>query len=413
MFAQVAGKDGQGYLMRMGDQLLRAQSGTPLQVGQSVQLRVQGEKGGNLQMQMLPGGSPARHNANEIATSLSSMKIPVNESSMETAKAMVENRVPLTKDNLQKMQQQTRMPEGATSNPPMPNRVAAVVFLQQNQQPVTPQNMASIANFLTQHPQVGQQMAAMNDELRRMVDRNADSKDFENIREMVLECIDAQSGGQLSKTGKKSSPPPPKRFFDAARQAGIELGLGPFPGGEEEDPWELLANYRELRRQTGDLLGEEETQELSRLLEDVEQNLTAQKLLNRNILGELGCLYFQVPLRWREDAEVWLYYRRRKGGQEDSLGEEFRAEFLVSTEHLGPLFFVVEVFEIDVSITIEVEQTPAIDFLSRYTAVLQDRISNNGWRCQPIQVTPRRTTPGNPWMQSENLTEMVSYDVQA
>ncbi|MBT9583032.1 hypothetical protein IV102_06775 [bacterium] len=410
LFAQVAGKDGQGYLMRMGEHLVRARSGSPLQVGQSLQLRVQGDKGGNLQMQMMPGGSPVRHSAGDVSTSLSNMKIAVSENAMETAKAMVENKVPLTKDNLQAMQKLTQMPEGSRTQPPMSERVSSVVFLQQNNLPVTPQNVSCLANFLAQNPQLGQQMACMNDELKRLIEKGGgDAKQFDDVREMVLEAIDGKSGA-LGKVKDKRVPP--KKFFNAAKQAGIEFGTGPFPGSSE-DEWELLAQYRALRRKAGDTLGEDETRELGRLLEEAEETVQAQRLLNQSVLGEIGCLYFQVPIRLREDAEVWLYYRR-KGGEDDSLGDEFRAEFLVSTEHLGNLFFIVEVGGIDVSVVIEVEDANAVEFVGRYAGVLEDRINQAAWRCSGVQVTPRRTVPGNPWIsKGEKLDEMVSYDVQA
>lgn len=415
LFAQVAGKDGQGYLMRMGDQLLRAQSGTPLQVGQSVQMKVQGEQpqGGQVRMQLLPGGGQARHSAGELADSLSNMKMMVSENSMETAKAMVENKVPLTKDNLQTMQKLTQMPEGSKSQPPMENRVSSVVFLQQNNLPVTPQNMSCLANFLAQNPQLGQQMACMNDELKRLIEKGGgDAKQFDDMREMVLEAIEG-GGGNIGKTKDKKSPPPPKKFFNAAKQAGIEFGTSPFPGNEE-DEWELLAAYRELRRKAGEQLGEEETQELARMLNEAEETVQAQRLLNRAVVGEIGCLYFQVPIRFREDAEIWLYFRRKGGGKKDEdLSDEFRAEFLVTTEFLGNLFFIVEVSGVEVSVVVEVENEGIQEFVSRYAVVLQERIAMAGWKCLGVSVTGRKTVPGNPWMNQEEIQNMVSYDVQA
>lgn len=415
LFAQVAGKDGQGYLMRMGDQLLRAQSGTPLQVGQSVQMKVQADQpqtGGQVRMQLVPGGGQARHSAGELADSLSNMKMMVSENTMETAKAMVESKVPLTKDNLQNMQKLTQMPEGSKSQPPMQDRVSSVVFLQQNNLPVTPQNMSCLANFLAQNPQLGQQMACMNDELKRLIEKGGgDAKQFDDMREMVLEAIEG-GGGNIGKTKEKKSPPPPKKFFNAAKQAGIEFGTSPFPGGDE-DEWELLGAYRELRRKVGEQLGEEETQEFARMLNEAEETVQAQRLLNKAIIGEIGCLYFQVPIRFRENAEIWLYFRRKGGGKDESLSDEFRAEFLVTTEFLGNLFFIVEVAAAEVSVVIEVENETTQEFVSRYAVVLQERIAMAGWKCLGVSVTGRKTVPGNPWMNHEELHDMVSYDVQA
>ena len=49
----------------------------------------------------------------------------------------------------------------------------------------------------------------------------------------------------------------------------------------------------------------------------------------------------------------------------------------------------------------------------RYAVVLQERIAMAGWRCLGVAVTERKTVPGNPWMNHEELHDMVSYDVQA
>jgi hypothetical protein len=412
LHAQVAGKDGQGYLLRMGQHLVRAQSGTPLQVGQSVQMQVQSETGGQMRLQMLPGGAQSKHNIGDLTQTLASLKMPATEANLETAKALVENKLPLTKENMETMSKLTQAPEGARNPAPLASRVTAAVLLQQNNLPVSPQNVGSIANFLAQNPQLGQQMIAMNDELRRMASKGLDSKEFEGVREMMISVLDGESGGAITKTKDKKVPP--KKFFNAAKQAGIEFGPGPFPGAGE-DEWEILAAYRELRRKAAETLGEEEASTLGQLLEQAEENVTAQRLLNKCVVGELGCLYFQVPLRLelREDAEVWLYYRR-KGNGDDDLGDEFRAEFLVNTEHLGSLFFVVEVGGIDVAVTIEVEEARVLSFVERFTPVLAERIGAAGWRCQGVQVSARKTVPGNPWLQQqESIAEMISYDVQA
>lgn len=414
LFAQVAGKDGQGYLLRMGESLIRAQSGTPLQVGQSIHLQVQSENAGQLRLAMLPSGPQTTHNLNDLVNSLADLKMPPTEANLETAKALVENKLPLTRENMQTMQQLTQMPESQRNLPPLANRVTAAVFLQQNNLPVTPHNVGSLANFLAQNPQLGQQLVAMNDELRRMVNRGVDNKNFESVREMMISVIEGDGGG--AQVGKaRPNRTAPKKFFNAAKQAGIEFGPGPFPGSGE-DEWEILAAYREMRRKAAETLGEDEAEALGHLLEQAEDNVTAQRLLNKCIQGEIGCLYFQVPLRLelREDAEVWLYYRRRGQGRDDDLGDEFRAEFLINTEHLGALFFVVEVAGVDVSVTIEVEESRVLGYVARYASVLEDRVQSAGWRCAGVQVVQRKTVPGNPWMpHHESLNEMLSYDVQA
>lgn len=413
MFAQVASRDTKGYMLRMGDNLVRAQSGSPLQVGQQVQMQVQNSDGGQLTMKMLPAGQTQTHSAGDLANSLAALKMPVNESTMELAQALVEHKLPLTKENMELMQRATQTPGDGSKQAPLPQRVASAAFLQQNGLPATPQNVATLSNFLSNNPQMGQQMMAMNSELRKLVDRGGDAKGFEDVRELLVELADKESGGKLGSKTKNEPRVPPKKFYDQARQAGIEFGTGPFPG-EDNDPWETLAQYRELREKTGDLLGEEMAERLDGMLNEAEDNLAAQRLLNSGRMGELGCLYFQVPLRLdrREDAEVWLYYRRR-GGPLDELGDEFRAEVLLHTNHLGDLLFAVEVSDIDVMIFIEVEEAAGLTYVENSAPFLQDRLSRAGWRVKPIKVGPRRTVTGHPQLVPQPLDEIPSYDVQA
>ncbi|CAN0391384.1 unnamed protein product, partial [Phaeothamnion confervicola] len=165
---QVTGQDQSGnYSLQLGDRTLTARSAQPLEIGQALQLRVQGEDDGQLTLQLVK--SPfTQLDRNDLATNLNAMRIPPSDANLELAQNMVELGIPLTKENFSEMLSQTALPEGTTNPPPMQARVAAVVFMEQNQIPVTPQNMVALSQFMADNPQLGQQMFALNGELRKL-----------------------------------------------------------------------------------------------------------------------------------------------------------------------------------------------------------------------------------------------------
>ena len=83
------------------------------------------------------------------------------------------------------------------------------------------------------------------------------------------------------------------------------------------------------------------------MMQDVEQNLAAQKLINRAEAEKYqGLYYMQVPIRFRDEdttAEVRLEFQRNHRGDPVVDAQNLRVEFAVYTQWLGQVSYVLTV----------------------------------------------------------------------
>jgi len=415
---QVTGQDPKGgYSLQLGDRTLTAQSNSSLSVGQPMQLLVHSQSDGQVTLQMV--NTPfSQMNSDSLASNLSSMRLPATPANMQLAQSMAELGVPLTKDNVTKLLSQTAMPDGgatgpsASNPPPMQARVAAVVFMEQNNIPVTPQNMLTMSQFMASNPQVGQQMLAMSGELRKL-SKGVDGKPIVMTSELheLTEEGEVQMGLDPKAKMDQNKEQLPKQLFNMAKQTGIETHLTPFGGGE--DPWELLAELKKFRAENEGLANEKDMAPFLKLLGEVEKNVDAQKLINLARPEQLyGFYYLQFPLRGTESIEVWIRYRKEDDGSKKVDSDDCVLEFLVTTEHLGELFFVVDIQGLALDIQIGVESDPVVDFVSGYLEALQERLEQNEWG--PVTARCHLRNPGSrrELVERYDFAEMESCDVQ-
>lgn len=408
----VAGADGKGnYKLQLGDQTLTAKSSSPLQVGQSVQFRVQGENQGQLMLQQVKTNF-TKLDSQDLSTSLATMRLPASEANVQLAKSMVEHGVPLTKENVTSLMAQTTPPEGVKNPPPIQARVASVLFLQQNQIPVTPQNMLSISQFLASNPQIGQQMFAVSGELKGLA-RKLESKGIDLTKE--LPGILGEKG--LLSGEKKTDAPktPPKKLFNMAKQTGIESNLSLLGGGSMEEDWDIMAEVQRLRFESQSIEGGEGSERLLGLLRDIEGNLEAQKLINQAHPEQLyGFYYLQMPLQKNEDGvEVWIRYQKEDDGQKYVDPDDCRLEFLVTTENLGELLFTVDVRDSRVQVTVGAASEEIREGLLRYAPLLQERVEWLGYEPVEVAVEYQPDSGRRQLVESTDFEQLEGCNVQA
>ena len=409
---QVTGQDSSGYQLRLGDKTLTAKSAVPLNVGQSVQLRVQGQDNGQLMLNLVK--TPfTKLDTNDLATNLTGLRVPPSEANLELAKSMVELGIPLTKENFTALLTQTALPDGTKNPPPLQARASAVVFMQQNQIPMTPQNMLTLSQFMAANPQLGQQMFALNGELRKL-SRSMDGKALDILKD--LPGIAEENGlgmGDAQKSGKASKPPPgpSKKLFNMAKELGIETNLAAYGGGE--DAYELLAELRRFREENE--AGGEDMQKLLSLVGDIEGNVEAQKLINQARPEQLfGFYYLQFPLFGGNDGvEVWIRYNKEDDGHRTVDAEDCRLEFLVTTEHMGELFFAVEIKGNALDLQVGVPSEEVREYVTRYLPVLQDRLEQMAWSPVTARSSFRAHTGRRELVEHTDFEQIESCNVQA
>lgn len=411
---EVSGKEQGQFLLKFGDQTLKAQAQVPLEVGQKLLVQVQGQKDGQLHLTVLPKPAEAMSQA-DLSEALMHDHVPNSDENLQLAHSMVEHGVPVTKDNLTFLKSvlaevQQQQPNAQAS---LPNKVGATFFLQSNNIPVTPQNVATLSHFLTTNPQVGSQLMALQTEFRKM----AESPTTSNAKAMELL---AQVPGLLGEvviepnqalSQRKSS----KRLKDLARDMGIEARVGPGGGADQED-WNLARDLQNIRLA---LQADPDSDKMSHLLgmmQDLEVNLQAHQLINQQKTAELfGFFYFQMPLPLNQGdtAEVWIRYRQENDGSRTVDSEDCKLEFLVCTEHLGELTFVVDLFGDSAIIEVGTPSEEVRNFVDRFLPVLKERVEWLGWDVPQIGATFKAFQGRRQIVERQDFDSMERIRVQA
>ena len=403
------------YTLNLGDQMLKAQSRLPLKVGDTIQLQVKGENQGQIHLKLLQTPT-TKMTMSDLSTQLTSMKMPADSANMELAKNMVELKIPLTKENFTQMKQvmaQSATPQGPgqTQAAPMQSRVAATSFLQNSQLPVTPQNVSVLSNFLSNNPQVGMQMVSLNTELKKMVETtHIAAKDLNKMIGEVQKGLGKMMMEPPTRNNPQHQAQNSKNLKGMAKQTGIELNLGPlgYGGGEEWDFAAILQRMRERCAKEG--IGGEE---LLSLMRSLEENLEAQKLINSaKPESNLGYYYLQLPVH-PDPAEVWLEYTEDGEGNRVINPQDMRVEFVVNTDGMGELHFMVEIRRGKASVFLGTASEEVRRFAVGYLPALAERITALGWEQGNFRTVFRPHGGKRELVEHTDFDTMERYDVQA
>ncbi len=411
LFGSVAGRQKDGtFLLRFGPQTLTASSRVPLDVGQPLQVQVQGLQQGQLRLALMKSLF-APMSGQDVGQALSGLKLPLTEANVGLATSMVEHGIPLTRENLASLKSALAQlpPETSAAGLPQPARVGAAWFLQSSQLPVTAQNIATLGHFIAANPQLGQQLFLLQGELRRLVE-NPHRRAGRTL-EMLSEVPGLLGEFLLEPGGGKRSGKAGRRLFDLARQAGIETHVA-LQSGSDQD-WDLLRVMRDLRAA---LAGQDVGLEgVLGLMAGLEENLRALQLINqaRPDAG-LAFYYLQVPLRLDrgESAEVWIRYRVADDGSRLVDPEDLRVEFLISTENLGRLICTLEVARRLVHVDLGSDSEEIRLFIERYLEPLAERLAESGWNPGRIGATLRPFTD-RPLVDRRDFESLETVNVQA
>lgn len=417
---KVAGQQNGQFLLRLGDMMMKADARVPLKVGESVQFQVQGENKGQVHLKLVD--TPfAKMSMNDLSQTMTSMKVPMDEKSMTLAKTMVELKIPLTKENLSDLKTslaQTAPSTNAANQAPLANRVAATNLLQNGQVPVTPQNVGALSNFMANNPQIGQQMMTLNTEFRKLNEFSGKmSKELNDMIGQVQNGIGKMSVGDPGKMGlQKDAGGGGKGLNALAQQAGMQqsstnMGPGGFGGGEEWDFPKMLRAMRERAASEGVA-----SEELLALMEGLEQNIEAQRLIN-TIKPEsmIGYYYMQLPLNFPgfQHGEVWVQYTEDGGGRRRVDPEDTRIEFFVQTDEMGELHFVVDIKDGKVSVDLGTPNHEVRQFAARYLPALAERVRGLGWETGRFRSHFRAHAGKRDLMEHTNFDDLERCNIHA
>ncbi len=201
-----------------------------------------------------------------------------------------------------------------------------------------------------------------------------------------------------------------KNLKDMAKQAGIEFNLGPtgYGGGEEWDFGEILARMRARFAKEG--VGGEE---LHTLMRSLQENIEAQKLINMaKTESNLGYYYLQLPMH-PEPAELWLEYNEDADGKRVVDAQDCRIEFLVNTDEMGELHFLVEIRQGKASVYLGTASEEVRRFAMAYLPALAERVTALGWERGLYRTVFRPYGGRRQLVEHTDFEELERYNVQA
>ncbi len=167
-----------------------------------------------------------------------------------------------------------------------------------------------------------------------------------------------------------------------AQQVGIEKSG---PGWQEED-LDLLKLLASIRSRLGrEKLDEEEAAvgKMLSLLSQIEENMAAQQLINRARTQDNPSYYYlQVPMRLDDrelTAEIKIYYTTDYDGSKKVDEDNATMEFSVTAEHLGALYFHIEIIHGIIHVETGVGREDVRAFVDRHMPALMENLRKHSY----------------------------------
>lgn len=410
---QVLGKLGNQVTLQFGRNVIQAETTVPLETDAQIQVQVQGEFQGKVNLQLLRSQAFTPMSEQDLAQMMVSLKIPVNEENVALARGMLEYGVSLTSQNFREIKEALlNLPRNLSMD------LASASFLKLNSLPMTTHNIVVLSNFITSHPLIGAQLFEIQYYFRQMAggDRSRRLRDLDRILGKVPEMI----GEYIIDCGMPDQEIRKASLRKMARQAGIEeMGIGPGGGQEDMDLLKLLAALRARLAQK-----EMKTEEMLlaraiKLLEEVEVNISAQRLINRaRPQEESGFLYLQVPFRMDDrnlTAEVKIYFRTdsAQDGEEKWVDEEnTKVEFAVNSEFLGRLHFLLDIRSGKVDLLVGVENEEVRSFLEMFLPALKENVEKIPYRLGKMEVCVRPAQTQTSIIEKEEFSRLERVNLK-
>lgn len=328
----------------------------------------------------------------DLASTLTGMKLPVNKENVALARGMLENGLTLNSETFREMNETlTQLPSR------LPSDMQSASFLKLSSLPMTTHNVTLLSNFITTHPLIGAQLFEVQFEFRKISGaKEKVSKEMMDMLSKVPGLLGEYILDGKNNTKKKNS----QSFQNMATQVGIEKLP---PGWWQDDEMDLMKMLIAMRSKLGqEGMDEEESviQKLIKLLAQIEENITAQQLINTARKNdETAFYYMQVPMRLdgRETtAELRIYYTTDYQENKSIEDDNTTIEFLLSTEHLGSLHFHLEINHGIINMDVGTMNEEVRAFVEKYLPALQENITHLAYtpgRAKSYVMTESQCTP--------------------
>jgi hypothetical protein len=366
-----------------GPTVFLAQSDNPPPAGTQMQLQVQNQTNGLVTLSMSPGPQAASPHLDmaDLANAMMDANLPTDDESVMLGRTMVEFNLPVTQSDFSELRQVlSQLPTQPASEQDM----QAASFLKSADLPVTPQNVQTLATFLTQQPQLGMQLMTLQQSFRKLAE-NSEGRQFSSeLSDMLGELPGLLGEYMLDPTGKNQA----KLSSDLRRQAfqsGIE-DMGPHVG-DDFDMLEWLQSLRDRMQEEAPL--DPAMARAGGLLEELGDNLAAQRLMN-SAVGEQGNFYFQIPMQPGDrTGEARFRYHVDGNGRPLLDPDNITLELLVPTRNLGSVAYNIAIRDGHIYLDAAVESQAVADRLRGALRSLVENLEKMSYHVQDVSCRLR------------------------
>lgn len=365
----VGTKDGK-LLLQLGQSQLLAETSLNLTVGDKLNLMVQGFTEGKLNLKLLNLHRSlffSQLTMEDLAVQLTALKLPATNDQLSLARSLVEYGLPLNRELLMDLQKVlAQVGVSSPTNSSRESQTQGALFLASSKLPMTPQNVQTMAAFLSQHPQIGDQLFALQGALRKAL-----ASDAGTFSILLSQSLHAIAEFILDPTRQTR-----ERMRRRIQQiAGEPLSREAADGEDEASDATLLQFLSSLRKALRSQKSSPWAQDLQDQILEVEENFKAQELINRGEQRE-KFLYFQLPYTLggaAHTAHIKIACKEDQHGRRVVDEENTTIEFLTGTEAMGSFSVRLDILRKDLSGKIGTEERVS-EFVENRLEMLKEKL---------------------------------------
>lgn len=360
-----------------------------------------------------------RLSAKDLATHLAKLNLPMTEDNLKLAKDLVKFKMPLTTENLQDIKTALALMGQKTDGD-----AQAGIFMKLKTMGITPQNAKAMQTLFAKHPNIGQQLDQLQ-KLANYFSAMGRASLGDAALTALLSHVASLFGDMIAKPDKDEKKLA-KKLKDMAEEVGIEDEKG-ISGGKGKNS--ARGNLSKLKQKFNDRIEtlkdyvakdqEEILKETAELLEQIDDNLEAQRLINNApSMDDDNFIYLQLPIRTSNNqtktVHLKLDYEYDRDGQKYVNPKKTRMEFSIQTEDMGVINIIMNVWKRRLAFSVEAENESIRQHINRnapnFIRKLKDKAYRvTGWDCV-IKKSPV-TFPETLLDKEDELSELMTLDV--
>jgi len=321
----------------------------------------------------------------QISSHLAKLNLPVTQENMGLAKMLLSFKMPLTTANMKDISAALAMMTQKTEGD-----VHAGVFMKLKSMDINPQNAKALQTLFAKNPALGKQLEQLQ-QMAKYFSTMGQGVMSDSTLATLMNHVAGLFGDMIAQPNKEEKKLS-KKLKDLAEEVGIED-----EDGQPKKPGKNSArgNLSKLKQKFNDRLSnlknyigkdqEELMKEAKELLEQLDENLEAQKLINcAPSVDDDNFIYLQVPIRMADNkintVHLKLDYEYDLNGQKVVNPKKTRIEFSIDTEEMGIINIVMNLWKRRIGFYLEAEDREVKNHINRHAPELIKKFKEKAYK---------------------------------